>query len=561
MKSTRRGVIDWDAQPLGDIDDSELGARLGVTGGAVAWQRYKRGIPSWTSRRYDHIDWDAQPLGESPDSHVAKDLGVDWTVVKRERERRKITAFNRDTHKDVDWDAQPFGIETDSEIGRRLGVHSHRVGLERKKRGIAPKSSPGRDISNVMTPDGYAICGNCECLFLPSDRQLKRLRAGAHRACCSPACRIAQMKKPRKERPWLGPCPTCGKMFQSLRTEKIYCGLRCYVGSSQFAKHIAIIREKSHCNRPTRVRQVRERQHAEAIADAADAAATGVEPEAIAKQREHRLVQYTCLECGKQWFDKPCRPRKFCSHAHYRLYMAKRFDRWIANPQTIALPQAYDEFLTQEELPCLVDGCTWRGKHLGYHVNAAHGITAEEFKRAAGFNLKTGLVSFDLHQQLCERPHIHEASFPDQGNGSVGARPAIKHYVSLEAREHGAKSRALMVATAQPMRRICRVCGTTFTQSTPFGHTKYCSTRCRSKFYATDNGSPTTLSCWICGDLFAASKDQRQRHQSGKPVFCGVQCRQMNNGAVGAHTKRLKRIRRAAAHRFRDDAPRELEDP
>ena len=98
--------------------------------------------------------------------------------------------------------------------------------------------------------------------------------------------------------------------------------------------------------------------------------------------------------------------------------MAKRFDRWIANPQTLALPQAYDEFLTGEELPCLVEGCNWRGQWLSLHMNYTHGVPADEFKRAAGFNLKSGIISGPMREALAQRP---QSLAPGQGEYLAGA--------------------------------------------------------------------------------------------------------------------------------------------
>ena len=59
--------------------------------------------------------------------------------------------------------------------------------------------------------------------------------------------------------------------------------------------------------------------------------------------------------------------------------MNKRYDRQIASPDKLQLPQGYDGCLDREQLNCLVDGCGWVGKHLSTHMNIAHGIKADEF--------------------------------------------------------------------------------------------------------------------------------------------------------------------------------------
>jgi len=146
------------------------------------------------------------------------------------------------------------------------------------------------------------------------------------------------------------------------------------------------------------------------------------------------------------------------------------------------LPQCYDEFMIQNELPCLIDGCDWVGKHLSVHVNEAHGIKAEDFKRAAGFNLSTGLVGLELHERLVERAiqidqliPFWDVSFPDR---------KISSYYSKEGREHHKKAMALLGNGPQ---RNCHGCGKVFRQSTPCGHAKYCTIECRTISYAAEN--------------------------------------------------------------------------
>lgn len=56
-----------------------------------------------------------------------------------------------------------------------------------------------------------------------------------------------------------------------------------------------------------------------------------------------------------EWEERPSKKSKVCGSRCYRLFMAGRFDRWIVNPQTISLPQNYDEFLVKKELPCLIE--------------------------------------------------------------------------------------------------------------------------------------------------------------------------------------------------------------
>jgi len=251
-------------------------------------------------------------------------------------------------------------------------------------------------------------------------------------------------------------------MFSSRNTQKIYCSLKCYTSSTQFKAMLATNREKIIPTAPELSREMREK--------------------IAAKLRRGEMVP--CLECGIEVYRKRCHigKRKFCTTVCYRAYMAKRFDRWIANPESLALPQCYDEFLDREELPCIVEGCGWRGKALTLHVNQAHGIRADEFKRAAGFNLGTGVIARPLAEILQGREKQGVAG-PLLGafDRSAGLPKNFVRYWSIEAREHRAKNRAL--AGYGPL-RTCRSCGVKFQQSTPFGKAVYCTRVCRDDDYA-----------------------------------------------------------------------------
>lgn len=295
-------------------------------------------------------------------------------------------------------------------------------------------------------------CAHCKATFTSTYNQAWRSKKQGLKIFCSSACRYANLgalfSTPVPER---GPCLTCGKLFSS-RQPKVYCTIACYVNSAQF-------REMSRSNR------------LKAIGS----------PEGRAKiAATLRTGEYRpCLECGTEIYSKRLTPKKFCTKVCYRSYLSKRFDRWVANPEVVALPQCYDEFLDREVLPCLVAGCEWTGKHLSLHVNQAHGIQAEDFKRAVGFNLGTGVISRPLAEAL-------------QGRGVVGVAAErmlilthlipgrVRNYSSLEGREHRAKARAL--ADTGPT-RICQGCGISFVQPSLFGRKLYHSTECRDDAY------------------------------------------------------------------------------
>ncbi len=340
----------------------------------------------------------------------------------------------------------------------------------------------------------YLRCKHCAVEFIPTKRQKKRMKYEGKIPLCSKACSYAVGgQKLRKDVPQRGPCPTCGELFKS-RTAKMYCTLDCWTSSDRFKA------------------QARDNMRRGSITQ-------GQKP-------KHQCV---CLECGVEYYVIASRKSKFCSVSHYRKYMAKRFDRWIANPETIALPQAYDEFLTQSKLPCLVEGCDWVGEHLSAHMNFAHGIQAEEFKRAAGFNMRTGVVGIELHERLCERPGAG-----DRGRAALALvdrdkTPVRKNYYSLEGAEHHHKRRALVLAEPGP-RRPCKNCGKEFQQTIVYGYTKYCTIKCRDEFLQRRTAAKCYgLICATCGCEFKGNRAQQLRDERHKEVVCSPRCRAFLN--------------------------------
>lgn len=271
-----------------------------------------------------------------------------------------------------------------------------------------------------------------------------------------------------------GPCPGCGAMFKS-RDRKTFCTLKCYTSSEIFKNRM-------------RERNVR---NAEA-------------------SRETRQ----CPQCAVEFRIKKSGGRRFCCKEHKRLFYAERFDKWIASPQEIALPQAFDEFMLQNELPCLVKGCGWVGKSLAMHVNLAHGISSREFKKMAGFNVGTGLVSAELREALRGREHIHNATFG--GMAQRGGHRRTDGYVSLEARESHSKARALITGTTP---QNCASCGSLFFQKTK-SH-QYCSDKCaerkREERKRQQRPAPAQSPCCVCGQIFTKNRSTAK--------FCSSKCR------------------------------------
>jgi hypothetical protein len=307
-----------------------------------------------------------------------------------------------------------------------------------------------------------------------------------------------------------GPCPTCGMMFQS-RMPKKYCCLACYTSSPELAARLAANSKK---------------------ANAAAQIARGLEP------KDGKEIP--CLECGTLVYRKPSEigRSKYCSRSCYRKYMAKRFDRHIANPERIALPQNYDEFLTGGLLRCLVDGCEWRGHQLSLHMNAAHGIAKTEFKMMAGFNLKTGVISQPLRDAYSARDYVGVAVINHFGHKLRSVNPRqITKYVSRESVEHHIKGRMVAMETKQPLPVKCSECGNETVQLTPFGRKLFCSVDCRSKAYKRKKQADRkTMTCGVCGMPFDGSYDQQRRLSRGEIVVCSMECRQRRAARIARGT-------------------------
>ena len=243
--------------------------------------------------------------------------------------------------------------------------------------------------------------------------------------------------------------------------------------------------------------------------------------------KDYGACEVECAFCGKKkTIRKSMRGRSrrnYCNTVCYRHYMAERFDRWIASPETIALPQNYDEFLTQEILPCLVEGCGWEGKFLSAHMNFEHGVPAEEFKKAAGFNLKTGVVTPDLSDKMREQALARGVTLipPEPRGATLGAK---RPYSSLEGSEHRQKAYALALISNTPSGKFleCKACGKPVGQ--PYRTQKlYCSVKCRSLFYAQHGKHD--LVCGLCQIEFKGSKSQKRSTDKDNPVYCSYYCR------------------------------------
>lgn len=300
-----------------------------------------------------------------------------------------------------------------------------------------------------------------------------------------------------------GPCPTCGIEFNTRSTiKKIFCCLACYHKSDQF-KEMRLAASKKG-----------------ALASAKSFASTWKPTKTI------------CAHCSTEIQILPHKlknARNFCSHLCYRRFMSLRFDRWIASPKTIALPQAYDEFLTQSNLECLVDGCDWKGDHLSMHMNLTHGITARQFKMLAGFNLKSGIISAPLQESYSARDMTGVGLNPNLRTPPSHPPTKRQEYKSLEGKEHHRKTRSLSGVGPD---RVCLGCSCKFIQSSSYGRTLFHSAKCRDEYYKTKgfHSELHALSCVNCGSEFLGRYSSWIRANAGRPVVCSMACRQSMNG-------------------------------
>ncbi len=340
------------------------------------------------------------------------------------------------------------------------------------------------------------LCAWCEREFESRSRGQFGADMSGRNVFCSRKCLTAMSNRNSRARFTLGPCPTCGHMFQSARHEKRFCSMKCYVNSPEIAARLS--------------------GHNERI----------------------RKPPKTCPHCGKQFQHKA---KRYCSNLCRRAYFAARFDRFVANPEQLSLPQCYDEFLDREELPCLIDGCDWAGKHLSAHVNFTHGITADKLRELAGFNKHTGLVSRDLSAQISQRfRQLIEAGkiLCIRSNGVQFISGAARHPLSNEAKEHYLKARAVMVAEGPSRPPIpCRMCHALVEQPT-LGRKLYCSTICRTKYYASINHAE--LTCSYCGGNFLGNRYKVLRAQRGQKVCCSDLCRNRMNMIACLAARNLK---------------------
>lgn len=144
-----------------------------------------------------------------------------------------------------------------------------------------------------------------------------------------------------------------------------------------------------------------------------------------------------CEQCGDMFACPPRRAKRFCTRACYRDYIADLFDRNI-EPDAEAMSN-FDEYFSQDELPCPIRGCNWKGEDLAHHALMAHGVKARALKDKCGFNIGTGLVGRSLAKRLSSR-HRENGGFRHRGCGPKPGNGALRP----EGQERFQKAMALI---------------------------------------------------------------------------------------------------------------------
>lgn len=252
-----------------------------------------------------------------------------------------------------------------------------------------------------------------------------------------------EMSKPRDT--YKNVCLTCEKEFPvilSRMNREKYCSMDCYLKSPRFnhdkwcqhcGEYFSKRRNKFCSQKCYFASELWRKAHVERV-------------EKLKKPK----IELVCLNCGEKFYvivsiAKRKGGAKFCHYVCYREYFVKRFDRFIVSSVEVPLMQNFDQFMTQERLPCPLPECAWIGKNLGQHVNFCHGITASDFKEMAGFNRTTGLVCPELARHLSKR----SKAMIDGKNHLLGTSDDVdrsnngKYEPRPETIEHRRKSKAL----------------------------------------------------------------------------------------------------------------------
>lgn len=151
--------IDWDDQPLGEVPDSVLSKKLGVSMQAVWLARTHRNIEKMSVI----VDWDNQPLGDGPDDVLAHRLGVSVSAVCKARLRRGIPDGGV---RSTDWAKVPLGEVPDGDIAELTGRALGTVAFVRKRLGVRrfeyERTCPCGKTFKSVKKEAEFCCNECQ---------------------------------------------------------------------------------------------------------------------------------------------------------------------------------------------------------------------------------------------------------------------------------------------------------------------------------------------------------------------------------------------------------------
>ena len=150
--------IDWNKIPYGTLPDIELAQKYNVTREVIRYHRRQRKIAPYQQKRTNkkvvakskkkvvakskrYILWTEEYinlLGKISDCEISYIMNCSSFSVRQERRRRNIPVYANCTHKGIDWDNQPLGKMTDKELANILNVTYNVVRQARLVRFIHP---------------------------------------------------------------------------------------------------------------------------------------------------------------------------------------------------------------------------------------------------------------------------------------------------------------------------------------------------------------------------------------------------------------------------------------
>ena len=129
---------------LGQMSDTELADKMGITDSAVFAKRRSLGIPSFFPGPGQNLHWKAayvRRLGKVPDSVLATELGVTATVVSAKRYSLGISSFGKSKGPRKPWkptEISLLGKKPDTEMSVLSGRGRHLIRAKRESLGIPP---------------------------------------------------------------------------------------------------------------------------------------------------------------------------------------------------------------------------------------------------------------------------------------------------------------------------------------------------------------------------------------------------------------------------------------